>query len=98
MSSGVTESGEYIEWYSITPNSPGVDTGLAAVQRRATDLTFLGTGRERTNLTFLGIERQGTCTSAPSADTISQAGQPLIAPEISASHSEMGIVPGRVRS
>lgn len=61
-----TTTGEHIEWYLLTKDSPLIDTTL----QRAKLQQF--------GVTLLGIERDGTVDSSPPADFEFQAGDRLI--------------------
>ena len=61
-----TEAGEHIEWYSVTSESPLVETPIDAI------------GFEELGTVLLGIEHEGRVISAPDPDFTLSAGDRLI--------------------
>lgn len=73
-----TESGEHIEWYSVTEDSP-----LAGQRLDAVDL------EDRTGATLLGIEHEGEVFSSPGGEFTFEVGDRLIAVGTDESHAEL---------
>lgn len=72
-----TESGEHIEWYSITNESPVRDNTIGEV-----DI-------DGTSATLLGIEHDGDVLSSPDSDFTLEVGDRLIVIGSDAAHEEI---------